>query len=254
MLQSSLTDGFRLSVVVPAYNEQTRLHSTLPEMWEYFNASGGDFEIIVVSDGSQDGTAALVRSFTVDHPQVRLIDYSPNHGKGYAVRTGMLEASGDIVMFMDADLATPLIETEKLMPYIVNKQADVVIASRACRGAKLEKRQPWYRELAGRTFNLIVQALAVPGIVDTQCGFKIFTKQASDQIFKRCVEDGFAFDIEAIVVARRLGYGVKELGVKWHHVDGSKVSLFRDANQMFRKLIEIRLRHRSLQKSTYETR
>ncbi|MHB1461249.1 MAG: dolichyl-phosphate beta-glucosyltransferase [Armatimonadota bacterium] len=253
MLQSSLLHGHRLSVVIPAYNEQTRLHSTLPEMWDYFMASGSDFEIIIVSDGSSDGTAALVRSFAVEHPQVRLIDYTPNHGKGYAVRTGMLEARGDIVMFMDADLATPLDETANLLPYIVNNQADVVIASRACRGAKLEKRQPWYREMAGRCFNLIVQALAVPGIVDTQCGFKIFTKKASAQVFSRCQEDGFAFDIEAIVVARRLGFGVKEVGVKWHHVEGSKVSLFRDANQMFRKLIQIRQRHKSLNKSLYES-
>ena len=245
MLQPSLSIGHRLSVVVPAYNEQTRLQKTLPEMWTYLQSLGIRYELIIVSDGSMDGTVALVRSYAVNHPNIEVIEYKPNHGKGYAVRKGMLAAKGDIVMFMDADLATPLDEIEKLIPYIINRQADVVIASRACKGAKLVVRQPWYRELGGRTFNLVVQLLAVPGIIDTQCGFKVFTKQASDRIFSVCEEDGFAFDIESLIVARQFGYGIKEIGVKWHHVDGSKVSLIRDALQMLGKLIQMRLRHRA---------
>ncbi len=240
-----------LSVIVPAYNEQTRLAGTLPVIYQYYSAICDDWELIVVDDGSTDATASLVTAFADEHPEVRLISYGPNRGKGYAVRTGMLAATRDVVLFMDADLATPLEETWPLLEAI-RAGADMAIGSRACRGAVLEVRQPWYRELAGRSFNLVVQLLAAPGIHDTQCGFKMLTAAAVQQVFTPCREDGFSLDIEAIHVARRLGLTIRELPVHWRHVEGSRVSLLRDGMRMLRDIPRIVWRHRMLRTPAHE--
>lgn len=243
--------GPRLSIVVPAYNEEGRIGDTLPVIWEYAHERYESFELIVVDDGSNDATASIVTSFAESHPEVRLISYSPNQGKGCAVRTGMLEARGELVLFCDADLATPMEEAARLKARISGK-CQVAIGSRAVRGAELVVRQPLYREFAGRTFNLMVRLLAVPGIHDTQCGFKMFTQSAAKQIFSRCRENGFAFDIEVLHVARRLGYGVVEVPVHWRHVAGSKVRLLRDAVRMFLALLRITLRHRGVRREENE--
>jgi dolichyl-phosphate beta-glucosyltransferase len=226
---------------VPAYNEEERLPRTLARLHEYYSQQGYPYDVVVVSDGSADGTRALVEAFAQSHPEFRLHEYFPNRGKGYAVRTGMLEAKGDLILFCDADLATPQEETEKLLAHI-QQGADVAIGSRPLKESRLEVRQPIYREMLGRGFNKFVQMLAVPGIDDTQCGFKLFTRKAAQDVFRRCKLDGFSFDVEALIIARDLGYRIDEVPIRWAHQEGSKVSLVRDGIKMLRDLVRLRLR------------
>ena len=228
-----------LSVVVPAYNEEQRLPRTLARLNEYYESQSYSYEVIVVSDGSNDNTASLVTEFAQTHPAFRVIDYKPNHGKGYAVRTGILAAQGELILFCDADLATPQEETEKLLPRI-EQGADVAIGSRPLRESNLEKHQPLYRELFGRLANKLIQILAVSGIQDTQCGFKLFTNKAAKDIFSRCKLDEFGFDFECLMVARDLGYRIDEVPIRWLDQEGSKVVLMRDGPRALRDLIKIR--------------
>jgi dolichyl-phosphate beta-glucosyltransferase len=227
--------------VVPAYNEEARLGPFLERLQEYYEAQSYDWDVTVVSDGSRDGTERIVREFVTTHPNFRLTAYQPNHGKGYAVRKGMLEAEGDFVLFCDADGATPQEETEKLLPHMLDG-ADVAIGSRPLQDSNLEIRQPLYRELLGRAFNKAVQLLAIKGIDDTQCGFKIFTRKATQDIFARCKLDGFSFDFEALMIARDLGYRIDEVPIRWRHQEGSKVVLLRDGPRMLRDLVKLRLK------------
>lgn len=242
-----------LSLVVPAYNEQNRLKDTLPIMYAYLREHFPQFELLVVDDGSTDSTPAIVEEFVRQHPEVRLISYRPNRGKGYAVRTGVMQSRGEWILFSDADLATPIEELPNLAIKL-REGYDVAIASRAISGAHLVIRQPWYREFAGRAFNVMVQLLAVPGIHDTQCGFKLFRREAARQIFSRCQENGFSFDIEVLHVALRLGYRVAEVPVHWMHREGSKVRLLRDAVRMFLALLRISRRHHALRALMAEQR
>lgn len=230
-----------LSVVVPAYNEEERLPRTLHRLHEYYSGQPYTYDVTVVSDGSKDGTGELVRAFAAEHPEFRLHEYHPNRGKGYAVRVGMLEAKGDLILFCDADLATPQEETEKLLKHM-EEGADVAIGSRPKQDSQLEIRQPWYREFLGRAFNFAVQTLAIRGIDDTQCGFKMFTRKATQDIFSRCKLDGFSFDFESLIIARDLGYRIDEVPIRWAHQDGSKVNLVRDGIRMLRDLIKIRMK------------
>jgi dolichyl-phosphate beta-glucosyltransferase len=240
-----------LSLVVPAYNEEGRLGETLPIMWDFLNRQFPRFELIVVDDGSSDGTAREVEAFAESHQGVKVISYQPNRGKGHAVRMGVLNARGDLVLFSDADLATPLEEVENLLAPL-GSGSDIAIASRAAKGARRLIRQPWYRELAGRCFNLMVQLMAVPGIKDTQCGFKLFPGPVAQDIFARFQEDGFSFDIEILHIARRLGYQIAEVPVRWMHREGSKVKMSRDVPRMFLALLRIRRRHHTLRPHVFE--
>lgn len=226
-----------LTVVIPAYNEEERLPRTLERVIEYYSAQTYLWNVLVVSDGSKDRTGDIVRA--TNDPRVRLIEYQPNLGKGYAVRTGMLAAEGDIVLFCDADLATPQEETEKLLPHIA-QGARVAIGSRPLRDSALEVRQPWYREMAGRCFNTLIQTLAIRGIEDTQCGFKMFDRAAAQDIFSRCKLDGFGFDFESLMIARDLGYRIDEIPIRWRHMEGSKVNLLRDGTRMLGDLMKLR--------------
>jgi dolichyl-phosphate beta-glucosyltransferase len=237
-----------LSVVIPAYNEEARIGRTLQQMVEYLNGQTYSWEMIVVSDGSKDRTEEIVNEFASGKPNVRLISYNPNRGKGNAVRVGMLAAKGDRVLFMDADLATPPEETAKVMQHM-DQGADVAIGSRPLKESKLEKHQPLYREAFGRMSNVIVQAVGVRGIKDTQCGFKLFTHKASRGIFSRLKMAGFSFDMEALMIARDLGYRIDEIPIRWSDQEGSKVVLWRDAPKVLRDLFAMRLmgRKRRLQ-------
>ncbi len=230
-----------LSVVVPAYNEEERLPRTLARLDEYYRTQPYTWDVTVISDGSVDGTERIVEEFAKGHPGFRLVASRPNRGKGYVVRTGMLEAKGDLVLFCDADLATPQEETEKLLAHI-ESGADIAIGSRPLAESTLERHQPLYRELLGRAFNKVVQIIAVKGIDDTQCGFKMFTRKSAQDVFKRCKLDGFSFDFEAIMIARDLGYRVDEVPIRWSHVEGSKVVLLRDGPRMLRDLALLRMK------------
>lgn len=235
-----------LSVVIPAFNEEVRLPATLATTADYFHARyPGDFEILVVDDGSTDGTARVVAEYASHHPEIacRRLEYGCNRGKGYAVRHGLLSGKGEWRLFCDADLATPVEEFDVVYGAMDKAKADIGIGSRPLRESQLIVHQPPLRELLGRTFNKAVQRLAVAGIDDTQCGFKIFSARSAQDIFSRCRIDGFAFDIEALYVARRLGYEITEVPIRWSHKEGSKVNMLRDGPRMLRDLIKIRFMH-----------
>jgi dolichyl-phosphate beta-glucosyltransferase len=239
--QQSVEKGPFLSVVVPAYNEEARLGNSLKRMLAYFDAQGYAYEILVVSDGSTDGTAQIVEHLAACRPQVRLLTYMPNRGKGYAVRYGILRAQGERILFSDADLATPIEEVEKLSVQL-DAGYPIAIGSRDVRGSELIRRESWIRELGGKTFNKLVQLLTVPGIHDTQCGFKMFTRNAAQTVFSRCVVDHFAFDVEVLYLAARVyGLSIAEVPVRWAHQEGSKVRFLRDGLRMVRTVIRIRL-------------
>lgn len=232
-------EALHLSVVVPAYDEESRLLPTLERLHDYYEAQEYPYDVVVVSDGSKDRTEEIVSEFAKSHPKFRLIAYKPNRGKGYAVRTGMLAATGDLVLFCDADMATPQEETEKLLEHML-EGADIAIGSRPLKESKLEKHQPFIREMFGRASNMLIQMLAVRGIHDTQCGFKMFTKKACKDVFTRCKLDGFSFDFEALMIARDLGYRIDEVPIRWFHQEGSKVVFWRDYPRSFRDLIGLR--------------
>lgn len=226
-------------MIIPAYNEENRILRTLERVREYLSAQTYTWSVTVVSDGSTDGTNAIVRDFASANPEFHLYDYSPNHGKGYAVRTGMLAADARLVLFSDADLAAPIEELEKLLP-MIEQGYDVAIGSRPLRESNLEVRQPLYRELLGRTFNGLVQMLAIRGIKDTQCGFKLFRQPVAQDVFRRCKLERFSFDFEALMIARDLGYRIAEVPITWRHQEGSKVSLVRDGSRMILDLLKLR--------------
>jgi dolichyl-phosphate beta-glucosyltransferase len=232
-----------LSVVVPAYDEEVRLLPTLERLHEYYEGQGYPYDVIVVSDGSRDRTNQITEDFAKSYPKFRLLAYTPNRGKGYAVRTGMLEAQGDLILFCDADMATPQEETEKLLARM-NLGADIAIGSRPLKESKLEKHQPFLREMFGRAANKLIQVLAVKGIQDTQCGFKMFTKKSAHDVFARCKLTGFSFDFEALMIARDLGYKIDEVPIRWFHQEGSKVVFWRDYPRAFRDLIGLRVKGR----------
>lgn len=237
----------QLSIVIPAYNEAKRLPRTLEALHAYIASRGLAAEVLVVDDGSSDDTYAVAASF----PGVTALRYELNQGKGHAVRYGVLRAAGQRVLFMDADLATPLKELSKL-DAALDAGAGFAIGSRPLRESELTVRQPLLRELCGRLFNKAVQVLATPGIQDTQCGFKLLTREAAQEIFSRCQLNGFSFDVEALFLARRLGYRIAEIPVRWAHQEGAAAFATRGAYlkqglRMIQDLIRIRVLHRTVE-------
>ncbi|MGD2068892.1 MAG: glycosyltransferase family 2 protein [Gemmatimonadota bacterium] len=228
-----------VSIVIPAYNEENRLGPTLRDAADYFASTGRTFEIIVVDDGSRDGTSELVRSLMPEMPSLRLIRLAANRGKGHAVRTGVVNSAGRLVLFADADGATPFPEFQRLERAIAGG-ADVAIGSRAVRGEEVEVRAKLYRRIIGRAFHLLVSTLTVKGFEDTQCGFKLFRSAVAHDLFSRLRMDGFVFDVEVLLMARRGGYEVDEIPVNWEHQPGSRVNLALDSLRMARDLFIIR--------------
>ena len=218
-----MTSPVSLSIVIPAFNEETRLRGTLATILPFMRARGESFEVVVVDDGSSDRTAEVA---TAAGPEVRVLKNPGNRGKGYSVRNGMLHARGQWRLMSDADLSTPIEELDTLRAALIDG-AQVAIASRAVLGANLEKRQSILRESSGRFFNLLVRTLHLPGIKDTQCGFKLFSAAAAEAAFRDSRLDGFAFDVEALVLARRAGFGIREVPVTWRNDEQSRVSFGR---------------------------
>lgn len=217
----------KLSVVIPAYNEGTRIQATLEDVDKYFKAQKYTYEIIVVDNGSNDNTCDVVKEYQDKGVKnvVRLCLSKSIGAKGSAVKMGIMDyAKGDFVIFMDADNATPISEIEKFWPYL-EKNYEVVIGSRYVSESNVSRKQPFYRILLSRLSNLLIQVMAVPGIKDTQLGFKAFRARAAKDIFSRVSIPGWGFDMEVLTVARIRGFKIKEVGVTWRERGGSHVPL-----------------------------
>lgn len=237
-----------LTIVIPAYNEARRLPATLERVLDYLDQQDYSARIVIVDDGSTDGTAAVAQTFDRQHRHVEVIE-NPHRGKGATVRTGMLAADGDIVLFSDADLSTPITELERLLPWF-EKGYDVVIGSREGAGARRYD-EPFYRHLMGRVFNTLVQLLTVQGIQDTQCGFKAFRRDVARDLFNRMrlytdagkpVEGAMvtAFDVEILYLAQRRGYQIREVPVEWHYSNETKVNPLKDSWRNLRDVLTVR--------------
>ena len=226
-----------LTIVIPAYNEERRLPTTLPRVVAFAEAQDYPVDVLVVDNASTDRTSDVARHIAAEHPIISLL-YQPLRGKGAAVRKGMLEGRGEYLFICDADLAMPIEEVSKFLPPTLSNY-DVAIASREARGA-VRHNEPWYRHVMGRVFNLLVRLLAVPAIQDTQCGFKCFHREAARDIFATQIVDGWAFDVEILYIARRRGYRIVEVPIHWYYGQGSRVSPIRDSINMVMEVLRIR--------------
>ena len=227
------------SIIIPAYNEVARLGATLDRVLNYIAAQHWDAEVIVVNDGSRDQTPDLVRSYAQTHPTLRLLENPGNRGKGYSVRNGMLNATGEILLFTDADLSAPIEEAPNLFAAI-HSGADIAIGSRWLRPELQSRRQSLLRQFYGRIFNLALRLVLGLTFKDTQCGFKAFTRQAAQEIFPRQRIERWGFDPELLYLARKLGFKVKEIPVIWSNSDGTRISPLRDGIRMFAEVLKIR--------------
>jgi glycosyltransferase involved in cell wall biosynthesis len=230
-----------ITIVIPAYNEERRLTATLLSVLSHLGQrEWKSVEVVVVDDGSTDGTARAVEELSRTRPTVRLLKNPGNRGKGYSVRHGVLEAKGDWILFSDADLSAPIEELDELLTAAEAHGAAVAIGSRALDRSLIAVHQSWFREAAGRMFNLLVRLLTGLPFRDTQCGFKLFEAGAAREVFRRQRLERFGFDAEVLFIARRLGYRTVEVPVRWSHSEGTKVSVFRDSLNMFLDLLRIR--------------
>lgn len=233
-----------LSVVIPAYNESARLPATLVRLREYLDSAGEPYQVIVVDDGSSDDTVEQAEATAAGWPEMCVMRLPRNMGKGAAVRAGMLAASGEERLFTDADLSAPIEELPKLREHLT-PTCQVVIGSRAVAGSVIEAHQPGRRETMGRVYNRLLQFVALRGLNDTQCGFKLFTAEAAQKCFGPLRTLRFGFDAEVLLRARRLGLGVAEVPVRWGHREDSRVSAMRDSARTLYELMVLRIKARS---------
>ena len=242
-----------LSVIIPAYNEAARLGTTLRAVVDYVRQYAPESEVIVVDDGSSDDTAELARQTFADSAKdlrTSVITYKSNLGKGRAVRLGLLAARGEVALFSDADLSTPITEAPKLVEPIVNGQHDVTFGSRALDRKLIGVHQPWRREQGGRIFNLVVRLATGLPFWDTQCGFKAFRMSVCRPLVEAATVDRFGFDVELLYLAFRAGLKLKEVPVRWDHNEGSKISLFTDS---FKMVNEVGLIRQQASRGVYDT-
>jgi dolichyl-phosphate beta-glucosyltransferase len=230
-----------LSMVIPAYNEARRLPPTLARLRDYLDAGPDSYEVLVVDDGSDDDTVAVARGVASEWPQLEVLTLPHNQGKGAAVREGMLHARGALRAFSDADLSTPIEELPRLRSRL-GGACHVAIASRDAPGSDIQVHQPRWREFMGRTYNRILRLLVLPGIRDTQCGFKLFTSEAAEACFAPLDTFRFGFDAEVLVRAHRRGWEIAEVPVQWRHVEESRVGGIGDALRMLYDLVLLRFR------------
>lgn len=238
-LVAGVTEHPHYSIVIPAYNESARIPATLQSILSYVRAKGWTTEIIVVNDGSRDTTAEVVREFARTSPEVRLVENPGNHGKGYSVRHGMLQAVGDVVMFTDSDLSAPIEEAELLFAAIA-QGADIAIGSRWLEKGRQTHRQPLYRQFFGRCFNAVTRAVMGLKFADTQCGFKAFTRDAAQTVFQLQTIEGWGFDPEILFIAVKRGYRIVEVPVSWAHDERTRMSYLKDGMKMLREIATIR--------------
>lgn len=238
------------SIVVPAYNEEDKITSTLTQIVNFMRNFSESFEVLIVNDGSLDTTASKVLEYSKDNPEVVLVD-NPHRGKGYAVWTGIMKAQGELIYMADADLSAPIEDIKKFSNWATEHDFDVVIGSREGIGAS-RVGEPFYRHFMGRIFNYFVQIIAVPGISDSQCGFKLFTKKAAKDIFGRMLVYGAntkdikstylgAWDVEVLYLARKLGYKIKQIPVTWVYVKPKKFNPISNSVKMAFDVLKIKL-------------
>ena len=230
---------YDVSVIVPAYNEQRRIKKTLEALNNYFSDSPITRQIIVVDDGSNDNTLAVVKDLKKEITDLSVISYHPNSGKGHAIKKGVEECHGEYILFTDADSSTPIEEFDKFYPLLRDNQ--VVIGSRYISGSNIVVKQPHYRVLIGRLGNKLIQFLLLDGVNDTQCGFKAFQHEAAKQIFSRMKVNRFGFDIEILSIARLLNFTVREIPVSWYNSHESRIRPIKDSLKTFAELIYIKL-------------
>jgi dolichyl-phosphate beta-glucosyltransferase len=229
----------KYSIVIPAYNESARIPATLEAVVACIRDRGWDAEVIVVNDGSTDSTAQIVRDISHQAPEVRLLENPGNHGKGYSVRNGVLHALGDVVMFTDSDLSAPIEEAERLFAAIASG-ADIAIGSRWLESGRQTHRQPLYRQVFGRCFNIVCRMVMQLPFADTQCGFKAFTRAAAQTVFQLQTIERWGFDPEILFVALKRGFRIVEVPVSWAHDERTRISYLKDGVQMLKELAMIR--------------
>ena len=227
------------SIVIPAYNEGARLGATLEKVLAYLQQQNYDAEVIVVNDGSRDNTAEIVRELARTNPALRLVENPGNRGKGYSVRNGMLNAHGQVILFSDADLSSPIEEMSKLLEAL-RAGADIAIGSRWLRAEMQTQRQPFHRQVFGRVFNLLLRITLGLQFADTQCGFKAFTRRAAQTIFPLQRIERWGFDPEILFLARKFHFKVKEVPVLWGHSGGTRIHPLKDGSRMFLDMLHIR--------------
>jgi dolichyl-phosphate beta-glucosyltransferase len=227
-----------ISIVIPAYNEEERIVLTLNKISNYLKDKNFNYEIIVVNDGSKDKTNEIVLDFVKKHSKIRLINNPKNMGKGYSVRNGLLNANKEWILFSDADLSTPIEELDKFIRY--TSRFDIIIGSRAMRKSKIVVKQPWFRAIPGKVFPLLVRMIAVRGIKDTQCGFKMFKKDCVKKILKKQTIYGWAFDAELLFIAKKLKLKIKEVPIVWKNDANSKLDPIKNSISMFLEVVKIR--------------
>ena len=230
-----------ISIIIAAFNEEKRIIPSLLKIKEYINKQNIPYEIIVVDDGSTDHTHTVVRDLIKDIPYLKVIHYSPNKGKGHALRTGVLASKGEIILLSDADLSTPIEEFSKLLPLIHNDKCDIAIGSRALALSEIVKKQPWWRQSMGKFFNKLVKVLVIEDFKDTQCGFKVFRGDIARSLFKEAQIDRFAYDVEILAIGKKKGCKIVEAPVRWINSPESKVNPVKDSLQMFGDLLKIRM-------------
>ena len=227
------------SIVIPAYNESARIRASLDRVLAHIGDRQWDAEVLVVNDGSHDDTAQIVENYAVRHPTLRLLQNPGNRGKGYSVRNGMLHASGEILLFTDADLSSPIEEADKLFAAL-QAGADLAIGSRWLRAELQTQRQSLHRQLFGRIFNLALRVVLGLPYRDTQCGFKAFTRTAAQAIFPHQHIERWGFDPEILFLARKFGMKVEEVPVEWAHSEGTRINPLRDGIRMFIEMLRVR--------------
>lgn len=227
------------SLIIPAYNESNRIRPTLDQILKHIEEQHWQAEVLVVNDGSQDNTAEIVQEYGRTHPQVQLIENGRNRGKGFSVRNGMLHARGDVCLLSDADLSSPITESQKLFDAIA-QGADIAIGSRWLQAELQTERQPLYRQLFGRIFNLLLRIVLGLDFKDTQCGFKAFRREAAQQVFSSQKIERWGFDPEILFLARQFGFRVVEIPVQWAHSAGTRLHPFKDGLLMGTEILRIR--------------
>ncbi|MCM8815022.1 MAG: glycosyltransferase family 2 protein [Candidatus Omnitrophica bacterium] len=229
-----------LSVIIPAFNEEKAIQNTLATVCNFFKEKGLSFEVVVVDDGSSDATALRVREMMKDNSFVKLVSYPKNAGKGEAIRQGVMVSKGDLILFSDADLSTPISEMEKFLPFI-QQGYDIVIGSRRIKNSLITRKQPFHRRISGKVFQLLVKYVLRLPYEDTQCGFKMFKGSAAKKLFSTLAHKGFIFDVEIVYKAHLAGLKIKEIGVIWANDPSTTVRFLKDSLKCFIDLIKIRI-------------